>query len=470
MSLTHALKWSFVSELVAKVISPLVFIVLTRLLTPEDFGVVSSALMVISFSQIFWEAGMGKALIQRQTDTEDAANIAFWVNIGLGIFIATLLFFASSYIAKIFFRDVRVIAVIKVMTVQVFLGAVSSVHTALLQKGLNFKKLFWVRFVTVSLPGIASIPLAWNGMGYWAMVVGALVGQLAQVIMLWNMSQWRPKFMFDVKIAMEMLKFAVWVALTSLFAWVYQWVDTLFLGLFFSLHEVGLFRVGNQLATTLFAILFSFMMPVLFSHFSSFSGHKQKIKTALFASFSIIPVISLPVAMGSFYFYPLIEKLLFNEKWTGVGYIFALISIKEAVLWIFANNMEAVRAIDKPKLETIVSFLSAISNIIVLYYFSQIGFKEFIFGRSVIIMLLSFAIHFSVLLYVFPGYNVVYSKIFKYLLSWAFLLLMVSSLSSKLSMGSFDIFLKIIILIGFSVILLFSNKKQIFTIFGFGRI
>lgn len=63
MSLFHALKWSFLSEIASKAISPLVFVVLARLLTPDDDGVVAAA-MVISFSQIFWEAGMGKAIIQ----------------------------------------------------------------------------------------------------------------------------------------------------------------------------------------------------------------------------------------------------------------------------------------------------------------------------------------------------------------------------------------------------------------------
>lgn len=176
MSLTHALKWSFLGELASKAIQPVVFIVLVRLLTPVDYGVMSSALMVMSFSQIFWEAGMGKALIQRQTDVEEAANAAFWINIGFGFFIATILYLLASPVAHIFFHDERVSAVLHVMTIQVFLGAVSAVHTSLLQKEMGFKKLFWVRLATVSLPGLASIPLAMNGMGYWALVAGSLVG------------------------------------------------------------------------------------------------------------------------------------------------------------------------------------------------------------------------------------------------------------------------------------------------------
>ena len=110
MNFTHALKWSFLSELASKAIQPIVFVVLARFLTPEDYGVMSSALMVISFSQIFWEAGMSKALIQRQGDVGEAANVAFWINIVMGCVIATVLYLVAGPVARTFFHDERVTA------------------------------------------------------------------------------------------------------------------------------------------------------------------------------------------------------------------------------------------------------------------------------------------------------------------------------------------------------------------------
>ena len=146
--LFHAFKWSAASEVASKIIQPIVFIVLARLLTPEDFGVLAAALMVVAFSQILWEAGMAKALIQRQLNVEEAANVTFWVNLALGLVVMTVVYYTSDLIAQTFFHDPRVTAVLKVMTLLIFLGAVSSVHTALLQKEMQFKRLFWVRLVS----------------------------------------------------------------------------------------------------------------------------------------------------------------------------------------------------------------------------------------------------------------------------------------------------------------------------------
>ena len=140
----RSIKWSAFAEIASKTITPIVLLVLARLLTPEDFGVVTAATMVVTFSQIFWEAGMSKALIQRQTDVDDAANAAFLVNLGLGAVITALVYFTAPAIAHIFFQDGRVSAVLQVMAVQISLGALSSVHIALLQKEMRFQRIFWV--------------------------------------------------------------------------------------------------------------------------------------------------------------------------------------------------------------------------------------------------------------------------------------------------------------------------------------
>ena len=126
---------------------------------------------------------MGKALIQKRTEVLASSNVAFWINIVLGLLISISLFLISDFIAHSIFKDLRVSKVLKIMTLHIFLGSLSSVQTALLQKDMKFKKLFWVRFSTVSLPSVVSIPMALYGMGYWALVGGVILGQLSQVIL-----------------------------------------------------------------------------------------------------------------------------------------------------------------------------------------------------------------------------------------------------------------------------------------------
>jgi O-antigen/teichoic acid export membrane protein len=385
MSLTHALKWSFLSELASKAISPIVFVVLARLLTPEDFGVMSSALMVMSFSQIFWEAGMGKALIQRQTDHDEAANIAFWINIALGIVIACVLFFAAHPIAITFFHDDRVTVVIQVMTAQVLFGAISSVHTALLQKEMGFKKLFWVRFATVSFPGMVSIPLAWNGMGYWALVFGTLLGQAVQVIMLWKMSSWRPKFSFEIQVAKELTLFGAWVGVSGVLAWFYAWADSLIVGMFLGGHDLGIYRLGSLLVTSIFSIIAGPLIPVVYSHLCkevsklkiNWESVSEKINTGervmaliffLFAgSLLLLGDVLLPKVVG--------------DKWKNLHEIIGLLSLANAIACTVSLKQEAYRVIGRSDIETKIMFISMIVRLPFYLFFIKYGMVAFLVGR-----------------------------------------------------------------------------------------
>lgn len=381
MSLGRSLKWSFLAELAAKVIQPTVFIVLARLLTPEDFGVMSAALMVISFSQIFWEAGMNKAIIQRQTNIENAANAAFWINIGLGTVIAGLLFIVADPVALTFFHDERVAVVLQIMTVHVFLGAISATHTALLQKDMSFKTLFWVRFATAGLPGLASIPLAWNGMGYWALLIGTLIGQVAQVVLLWQLSHWHPKCSFPFAVAKEMGHFGAWVGASGLLGWFYVWADSLIVGMYFGSHELGLYRTGNQFASMTFTMLFGPIIPVLYSHLSRTPQKTETITQAAETTLKVITLIAIPLGVIAYTLSGPISNLLFEEKWHGIQQVIGVMSLANGLAWIAGMNGEFYRAINKPKYETIVMAIAIFAYIPIYFACAQHGLIVFVWGR-----------------------------------------------------------------------------------------
>jgi len=382
MSFTHALKWSFLSELAAKSIQPLVFLVLARLLTPEDFGVMTAAMMVIAFSQIFWEAGMGKALIHRQTHIREAANAAFMINIGLGVLIAGLLYLSAQPIAQTFFQDDRVTAVLQVMTLQVLLGALGSVQTALLQKEMGFKKLFWVRFATVGLPGLASIPLAMNGGGYWALVAGTLTGQFAQVLILCRMSHWRPGFRRDSAVTKEIVKFGVWVGATGLLTWFYAWADSMVVGHYLGSHDLGLFNMGGKLPLIVYAMIFGPILPVLYSQLSRIGVGQEEMKKIAELAIATLTLIALPIAIALAVFSQHIESVVFGEKWVGLGIVIASMAIMHGYSWIVGMNGEFYRAMGKPNYETIVTAATLIVYFSVYLWVINKGLEIFVMARA----------------------------------------------------------------------------------------
>lgn len=386
MSLAHALKWSFAAELASKAIQPLVFVILARLLSPNDFGVISAALMVTAFAQILCEAGMGQALVQRQTHVAEAANAAFWTNLALGGVVAAALFFSADFIARNVFHDVRVTAVLQVATVQILLVALSSVQAALLQKEMAFRKLFWIRFATVLVPGLASIPLALNGYGYWALLAGTLVGQLAQALMLWRMSPWRPRWSLDRGIAKEVMRFGSWVAASGFLAWFYLWADSLIVGMYLGSHELGLYRTGNQFATMVFALLLEPLLPVLYSHLSRVA-EPEKIRNLMQVTIRFLVVIGIPLGLALLVLAPEIELLLFGEKWQGIAPVIGVLGLMHGIAWSVGMNGEAYRALGHPRIETLVMLASVPMYLAIYLAYVGDGLGNFVAARFVAMMI-----------------------------------------------------------------------------------
>lgn len=379
--LIHAFKWSMGAEVFAKALQPISFIVLARLLTPEDFGVMAAAMMVIGFSQIIWDAGMGKALIQRQSDIRVAANAAFWVNLGLGALVALTLYLLADRIAELIFHDARVEGVLQVMILHVLLEALASVHVALLQKDMQFHRLFWARFAAIGLPWLAAIPLAWYGMGYWALVVGTLVGQLLKVIILWRISSWRPGFDLRRSVSGEMAVFGAWVGLSGLLGWFYIWADSLIVGMFLGSHELGLYRTGSQLVSMAYAVMFGPLLAVLYSHFSQMNGDRERLGRALAKVVKVLTVVALPLGFLAFALQEPVESALFGPKWEGVGLIIGVMALTHGISWVVGANGEVYRAMGKPAYETVVMAFALVVYVAVYLATVNLGLEVFVWSR-----------------------------------------------------------------------------------------
>jgi O-antigen/teichoic acid export membrane protein len=378
--MVSASKWALLGEIAAKGAPPLILLILVRFLTPEDFGVVAIATMVTALSQVFWDAGLSKALVQREADPEGAANVVFWTNAALGLIMYGLLCLFAGFIAH-FFGDIRIKSVVPLQGLQVILVSLSSVHNALLQRNLSFRPLFLVKLLVSAVPGVVSIPLAWTGFGYWALVAGSLVGSAAQLMLLWKVSSWRPHFSYDLAVAREMLGFSLWVAAEGLLAWAYLWVDSIIIGAYLAPKDLGLYRVGDLLVVTVFNLTISPLSPVLFSGFSRLRREKERFASALMNSTILVSMISIPVAAGLFLVKNSLEPVFFGSAWTGIANIIGLLAILHGVTWIMGPQIEALRAGGRPDVNTKI-MLFGMAYSIPLYLLSvPYGLSVFIWAR-----------------------------------------------------------------------------------------
>lgn len=354
----HALKWSALGEAASRLLGPLVFLVLARILVPGDFGVLAAATMVTTFSQVFTDAGLGKALVQRQTQVAESANAAFWINVALGL-VMMLALIATAPIIASFFHDPRIAAVVRVLSLQILMTSASATHLSLLQRDLQFQRLFHVRLLSTALPALASIPLALAGAGYWALVAGSLSGQAIQAMLLWRESEWRPTVAFELSVAKELVAFGKWAMLSGVFAWFYAWMDSAIVGHFMGPHEMGLYRSASVLVGMLFGLLFAPVLPVVYSLFSRIQGDTTLLNSTLIRVAHAISIASLPMGAFLLLFANDLAALLFGVQWRGIGQALGILGLTHAITWIVGANGEAYRGSGRPEVETWISIVLA---------------------------------------------------------------------------------------------------------------
>lgn len=377
---TRSVKWSALTEIVSRTASPITFVIIARLLTPADFGVLATGMIVISFAQVFWDAGLSKALIQTQEVPEEAAHVVFWTNIFLSIPIYLLLFVSAPAIA-LFFNSVASGPVLRVLGLQIVIASLSSVQQALFVRELNFQHLFWIKLSTAFVPGLCSIPLAFFGFGVWALVAGSLAGQIINCWLLWWKSTWRPKFIYNKEMVRKLSAFGFWVFAESVGGWLMMWGDNVIIGKFLGINDLGVYRTGWMLVIILFGLILSPFLAVLYPVFSRLQDDREGLAAAFHRANRIIIAITLPMGIGLLTVGQDVASVLFGAKWHGLGFALSIIGFSYSMSWLVSLNQELYRGMGRPDVNSKLLAIFIPYYLSVYYITAPYGLEIFLYAR-----------------------------------------------------------------------------------------
>lgn len=383
---SSAMKWSFLGEAASKLIRPLVFLFLGRFLLPEDFGVVASAMMVIAFSQVFWEAGMSKVVIQRKENLTIAASTAFWINILLAVPIIFLIWSLSDNIGLVFFQSEVVGDVLRVMCLYIIFVSLGSIHVAIMQRDLKFKKLFWIRLIALGVPALVSLPLAIYGWGYWALISATVIGELVSLIIVWHRSIWRPQFIFSPGVARELFGFGFWVSISALLTWFHMWGDALFVGIYLTGHDLGIYRYGTMAIASIFSVLAGPILPVLYSYLSGEfrkQADNQTIISNVLMGERIMASGLFSAALFIFYFADFFIPVILGDDWLDLSNVVSLVALASAIAFTVSLKQEVYRASGRPDIETKIMTISLATRLVFYIFTIQYGLVVFLYFRII---------------------------------------------------------------------------------------
>ena len=324
-SIVRGLKWSSVSQISRQILQYISTIILVGILSPDDFGLIAMALLVINFLDIFKDLGTSSALIQNQNLSDYLKSSVFWINFTFGAIFTLVIYFLSPLIAQLFNSD-KITPVLQVLSLIFIISGLSLTQKALLERSLSFKTLANIELVSSALGFFAALYLAFNGFGVWSLVAQVLTFTIFNSTLLWIFSSWKPKFYFrlhDIKsiasYSLNLVGFNLinYIARNSDYFLIAKFLDERSLGHYYLAYRIMLYPLQN---------ISTVVSRVIFPSFSILQNDNIRLSQSYLKLTNLIALLTFPMMAGMAIVSYDFTNVFFGSEWN-VGLVALLIVI-----------------------------------------------------------------------------------------------------------------------------------------------
>jgi O-antigen/teichoic acid export membrane protein len=294
--------WSFVMTGGQSVLRIVMQLILAALLGPEEFGLLALALVYVMLIQILLDQGMGTAIIQRQNLETAHLDSGFWMLISLsGVLTVAAIGFAGTWAD--FQREPDLELIVIVLSLLIPFRALTVVQEAVLKRELDYRSLAIRGNLALAVSGTVGITAALAGAGVWALVWEQLVNAGVELIVLWSVSSWRPRFRFSRRHARELLSFSIGTFLGAAGVFALTRGEALVVGRFFGTTSVGLYRFAWRIVYSVIELVINPLQNVAFSVLSRLQDDRDEFARSLLetirtAAILLIPIMGVVAAAG----------------------------------------------------------------------------------------------------------------------------------------------------------------------------
>jgi O-antigen/teichoic acid export membrane protein len=366
--------WLTIARIVSAVFAFLTTVVVARILTPADFGLVVIGTTVSTIIASISAMSLAEAVVQHPNPTRDVLNTAWTCNLIRSVIIAALCATLAYPVAG-FFEDERIVPILLMLATGVSVVGLENPRMALVARDL----VFWPRalgVVTGSLVNFAvSVAIAFWLKSYWALVFGLVAAQITITILSYALLSYRPSL--DLSRAKELMSFSGWVMLGQFINTLSWNFDQLLVGKAMSLSQLGQYRVGNQIAFMPTREAMSALQPVLFPALTKFVGEREVLAQVYQRAQTLLTALVLPAGVGlALIAEPLIYVLL-GEQWQASAVVVQILAPVFAIQTIGNVAQALAMAAGKTKSlflrDTIAAVFRLLCIITGAYYFGFIG-------------------------------------------------------------------------------------------------
>lgn len=376
--------WQFLQKITSQLFSFVVTVILARLLTPADYGVVALACMFNVLVGIFISGSMDAALIQKKDADELDYNTIFYSSLFMSFIIYGVVYFGSPYFAS-FYHNEQICPVMRVLALTMPIGALAMVQNAIISRQMAFKKYFTASIVGQVVSAIIGIVMAYQGFGPWALVAQQMVSSVTNTLVMFCIVRWYPKLMFSWNRFKTLFNFAWKKTASSFIGTLCDQLKGYLIGFKYTAADLAYFNRGEGLPQMFGTNISGTVNTVLFPALSKLQGDKEAVKRGMRRAMMVSSYILSPIFLGLAAVSDKVVPLLYSAKWTPAIPFMQLACFTSIVVVLNNANLQSIFAVGKSGEVLKLEFYKKPVMIALLFggiYFGPIGISTAMFLYS----------------------------------------------------------------------------------------
>jgi O-antigen/teichoic acid export membrane protein len=342
LKIISALIWSAIERVGQQAIYFFITIIIARLLSPSDYGLVGMLAIFMAISSSLVDSGFSAALIQKKNATYKDFSTIFYFNIFISIILFSVLFFSAPFIAK-FYNQPRLISLTQFMALNLIINSFGLIQNTIIIKSIDFKTQTKISLVSSIASGAIGIFLAYEGFGVWSLAVQGLTSNLIRTVLLWFFNSWRPTLEFSISSLRGLFSFGSKLLASGLLDQIFDNIYKLVIGKLFSATSLGYYSQAKRIQEIPVTNLTQMVQRVTYPVYSTIQDDTQRLKRGYRNTIKAIIFINFPLMLGLAITAEPLVKVLLTEKWLPVVPYLQLLCIYGFLYPLSAVNLNILK-------------------------------------------------------------------------------------------------------------------------------
>lgn len=374
--------WSAADAILGQGVSFLIGLILARLLSPEEYGLIGIVMIFVTVLNGVVDSGFSTAVIRKQDANDDDYNTMFYTNMLFSIILYACLSLSSPLIAKFFERN-ELIQLVPAMGLILIINALSLTQQTILTKRIDFKTKTKASLLSSLTSGIIGIICAYSGFGVWSLVIQKLLQQSLYTCSLWIFNRWWPSFRFSKNSFHYMWGFGWKLLLSGLLDRIWQQIYQLVVGKFYNPATLGQYTRARDYANIFSSNLTMIVQRVSYPALAGIQDDKERMVAAYR---KVIKVTMFVTAICMLFIGAVSEPLivcLIGEKWLEAATYLPLICISMSLYPLHAINLNMLQVLGRSDLFLYLEIIKKIIAILPIGLGIFVGIKAMLLGSIV---------------------------------------------------------------------------------------